>query len=98
MPKITMQESAFGADATEAGQSFGVKLYEAGETYDVGSELARCFCDALKLAKPARGKSLDEAPAAPAVEETISPPPAPGSKKKDLGAAPENKAARLKKE
>ncbi len=45
---IKMTKATRGADDAPGS---GVKLYEAGETYPVGPELARAFVDELKVAE-----------------------------------------------
>lgn len=84
--KIKMLKSTLGADDDKNGVNMGAQLYRAGQSYDVGANLAKNF--------KAMGVCENEGQTEKAPAAEPAPAPKPKRTKKNLGAAPENKAAK----
>ena len=86
--KIEMIKSAKGSDVDAKGISKPLKLFVAGEQYDLGESLAKAFIG-MGVAKKV------EAHVEPKPIQKPAPKPLPVDKKdKGKGAAPENKGAK----
>jgi len=76
-----MKRDCMGADTHANGSPMTSKWYRKDEDYEVCEDLAKAFCDDLKVADRTDGKK--KAPESKAAD--------PVGENKDAGAAPENK-------